>query len=513
MRNDTLDALKTYFDKVYTDNDILLGLLDSCDDNMDHPSQYTASLGFKFNADDWKVFTTLVDAGPNFELRVAGGVYRFDSNATGFWELMVHSATGKIYVDGNLVMSQNVDNDGWVTFTTGSSDNFRVQFQCEFPTQDPQVTPGFSGETWKSESAGEKIPVTAKRYYPWGNCLEKECTSQMISNPRTDVSEETAAAAFNARENAATESLAMALDLIGIKKNPTGLSAAAIVADSVDKGDLILGTFHLLFTVAAAGVGVLYYQLIGGAVGTAAGGFSITFITALRNYGVEGCSRGLKADVKLTKVDFDKMLDERIREIVSEMSPEQTRDPDLSKIVKEKLETKYRLHLHEVLDDGVYKRYHYFRKLWTREFKEAYATAVKEKCEEQVPSSEVESLLQRYIDKKMADQVLPDDILKLGEEIKSEERDRDKKLSEITDPPGTPGWREKAKAIQDEFQKKSKGIQDDIDSKVKDKTEREQRSTESKLKEAREKVTEEMDRRRKDYDKGRIHKELEGLIP
>lgn len=64
---------------------------------MDHPSQYTASLGFKFNADDWKVFTTLVDAGPNFELRVAGGVYRFDSNATGFWELMVHSATGKIY--------------------------------------------------------------------------------------------------------------------------------------------------------------------------------------------------------------------------------------------------------------------------------------------------------------------------------------------------------------------------------------------------------------------------------
>ncbi|EFE38119.1 hypothetical protein TRV_07226, partial [Trichophyton verrucosum HKI 0517] len=386
-------------------------------------------------------------------------------------------------------------------------------FQCEFPTQDPQVTPGFSGETWKSESAGEKNPVTAKRYYPWGNCLEKECTSQMISNPRTDVSEETAVAAFNARENAATESLAMALDLIGIKKKPTVLSASAIAVDSVDKGDLLLGTFHLLFTVAAAGVGALYYQLIGGAVGTAAGGFSITFITALRNYGVEGCSRGLKADVKLTKVDFDKMLDERIREIVSEMSPEQTRDPDLSKIVKEKLETKYRRHLHEVLDDGVYKRYHYFRKLWTREFKEAYATAVKEKCEEQVPSSEVESLLQRYIDKKMADQVLPDDILKLGEEIKSEERDRDKKLSEITDPPGTPGWREKAKAIQDEFQKKSKGIQDDIDSKVKDKTERERRSTESKLKEAREKVTEEMDRRRKDYDKGRIRKELEGLIP
>ncbi|EFR04541.1 hypothetical protein MGYG_07546 [Nannizzia gypsea CBS 118893] len=513
MQNDTLDALKAYFDKVYTDNDILLGLLNSCDDDKDHPPEYTASQGFKFNSDDWKAFITLVDAGPNFELRVAGGVYRFDSNAMGFWELMVHSATGKIYVDGNLVTSQSVDNQGWVTFTTASSDNFRVQFQCEFPTQDPPVTPGFSGETWKSENVGQKTSITAKRYHPWGNCLEKECTSQMISNPRSDVSEETAVAAVNVREDAAAESLAMALDLIGIQKKPTGLSTAATTVNSVDKGDLFLGTFHLLFTVAAAGVGVLYFQLIGGAVGTAAGGFSIGFITALRNYGIEGCSRGLKTDVKLTYVDFDQMLDERIREVVGKLSLEQTRDPDLSKIVKEKLEGNYKLYLHEKLDDGVYKRYRYFRKYWTREFKEAYAAAVKEKCEEQVPSIEVESLLQRYIDKKMADHVLPDDILKLGDEIKSEETDRDKKLSQITDPPGTPEWRAKAKVIKDEFEKKAKDIQDDIDKKTKDKTEREERSTELKLKEARKEVTEEMDRRRKEYNQGRIRKELEGLIP
>lgn len=49
-----------------------------------------------FEAGDFDHFEKL-RSGPDFELRLAGGAYRFHKNKPGFWELLVDSKHKKIY--------------------------------------------------------------------------------------------------------------------------------------------------------------------------------------------------------------------------------------------------------------------------------------------------------------------------------------------------------------------------------------------------------------------------------
>jgi hypothetical protein len=58
---------------------------------------FLAEHGFQREPDDWKCFEPLVQPGPHFYLRFAGGVYKMSGPSLGVKELVVNSANEKIY--------------------------------------------------------------------------------------------------------------------------------------------------------------------------------------------------------------------------------------------------------------------------------------------------------------------------------------------------------------------------------------------------------------------------------
>lgn len=90
--------MRQFLDKLYTEDDgrLLAEMVSSIGEGKD-TAPFLAEHGFQREPDDWKCFEPLVQPGPHFYLRFAGGVYKMSGPSLGVKELVVNSANEKIY--------------------------------------------------------------------------------------------------------------------------------------------------------------------------------------------------------------------------------------------------------------------------------------------------------------------------------------------------------------------------------------------------------------------------------
>ncbi|KAE8363723.1 hypothetical protein BDV27DRAFT_158502 [Aspergillus caelatus] len=510
-----LNAVQAYLEKIYSDNDLLSGLLMNVTEKKANPVEYIEKKGFKFQSDDWEAVQVLEKPGPNFDLRLAGGVYRFDANKAGLWELMVHSVTSAIYVNGKPVTSQKTDNQGWVTCEMESQRDLRIQFKCASIVGEPQPhsKPQFTGEVSKTGEGGEKEVITGQRYYPWGNAYDKINTKQLITNPGTSASDEIVRVCRKLREDEAVKWLAVALDLLACQSKPLDGPHEISTYGSIDKGDLLVGGVHILLTLTCAAIGEYYGEALGAFVGAIGGGVTRNYFIDIKDNVIKGWSRDLKSLVSEKELALDEILKEKIKQRVEERDNVQLKDPNLSKEIENEVKRMYILNAKDKLADDVEDRFEWYQTLWTSEFKEAYDAALNEKFEEQMPHSQIESLVKINIDRRVAEKVIPDDIKELGVQLDNADQDRKKKLAEVEKSGKT--WaqkREEERKIKEEYEGKVKKLKGEIKEKQEDKEEREKKSSDTIIDSTLEEIKRNAERRRREAIDRAARKDRDGEI-
>lgn len=98
--------MNSFLDKFYTDGRFLVGLVDALDEEKGQ--EYLAQNGIRLNADDMKRLDVLSTPGPDFDIRFAGGAYRFQKSSHSFWDLIIDSANRKIYGEWKMLGPKTV---------------------------------------------------------------------------------------------------------------------------------------------------------------------------------------------------------------------------------------------------------------------------------------------------------------------------------------------------------------------------------------------------------------------
>lgn len=420
--------------------------------------------------------------------------------------------TCSFLVDGKLVRSQKVEDQGWVTFTTESLHHFRIKFQCKNIVGDPFTDPGFAGEIWNDADNGQKSSVTGQRYYPWGNALDKTNTKQMISNPNKNVSDDTASTARHVWENAAMNSLAMSMDLVGGQTVRSGHSTSMILY--ADRGDWLVGGVHVLCTLICSGVGAYFGNVLGAIVGGLGGGHSRNWFLDIRDDVIQGWGRKLKYTVEAKDLDVATLLDTAIQKRTNETDLVVLKDPDFYKSIKADLEGVYIRYARDELDDEIYD-YKVYRTLWTRDFKETYGKALKEKFDNEVPHTQVESLIKIHVDRRLVGKGKID-LKNLGVQLGQAEIDRKGKLTALNaskdHPASSPEWLAVQRQIEDDYKKKAGELHEQMKDLGKDIDEREKRSTNEVVVSTRDEIDKSVKRKREDAIATRIRRSREGDI-
>jgi Predicted membrane protein len=418
-------------------------------------------------------------------------------------------------VDGKQVTSQKTNSQGWVTCSTESQHDLRIQFKCASIVGEPQPhsKPQFTGEVSKTGEGGGKEVITGQRYYPWGNAYDKINTEQLITNPSTSASDEIVRVCRKLREDEAVKSLAVALDLLACQSRPLDRPHEISTYGSIDKGDLLVGGVHIALTLSCAAIGTYFGKVLGAFVGAIGGGVTRNYFIDIRDNVVKGWSRDLKSLVSEKELELDDILKEKIKERVEERDNVQLKDPNLSKEIENEVKGMYILNAKDQLADDVEDRFQWYQTLWTREFKEAYDAALTEKFDEQMPQSQIESLVKINIDRRVAEKVIPDDIKELGVQLDNADQDRKKKEEEVDKSGKT--WAEKRaekQKIKDEYDGKVKRLKGEIEEKQEDKDEREKKSSGTIIDSTLEEIKRNAERRRKEAIDRAARKDRDGEI-
>ncbi|RAK88289.1 hypothetical protein BO79DRAFT_287780 [Aspergillus costaricaensis CBS 115574] len=202
-------------DDAYTSpkEEFLIGLLAAME--AGNPTEYCAGRGYDVTQPTiWEAFVMMGTAGPHFDLRLAGGVYRFADNEFGLFELFVNSAKSTIHVDGVLMDPVSVK-EGVVSFVANDM-LFIIQFQCGQPAGVEQSQPGFEGEIWPGSQEAQKTSISGRKYYSWGdsNDTTTDFSRDVVPAGGPGVSREKMEAAAAVRVDASFESIVVCMDLL-----------------------------------------------------------------------------------------------------------------------------------------------------------------------------------------------------------------------------------------------------------------------------------------------------------
>ncbi|TEY81693.1 hypothetical protein BOTCAL_0032g00360 [Botryotinia calthae] len=107
--------------------------------------------------------------GPDFDMRYAGGSYQIqDTTSTPVKELFVHSRYHNILLDDQMVLSQQTQSDGSVTFTSHDGQrSFQVLFNVDVDSDSPCGGVGFEGTSWSTAEPEQKTKISGQRVFPW----------------------------------------------------------------------------------------------------------------------------------------------------------------------------------------------------------------------------------------------------------------------------------------------------------------------------------------------------------
>lgn len=159
---------RAFVNRLFSDQDqtLLVNLFRAIRHSSDEDAgvKYVKAQGYDLDAGA----LTKLTSGPDFNLSLAGGTYRFEKNPFHFYELFVNSATKTIYVDGRLLPSStpyHADGQGFFTLVVDDATLIKVRFTFE-TLQGKDVVPSFKGVISHS---GKNVDTSGVKYYPWGD--------------------------------------------------------------------------------------------------------------------------------------------------------------------------------------------------------------------------------------------------------------------------------------------------------------------------------------------------------
>ncbi|EMR90141.1 hypothetical protein BcDW1_1223 [Botrytis cinerea BcDW1] len=124
--------------------------------------------------------------GPDFDVRYAGGSYQVqDTTSTPVKELFVHSRYRDILLDDQMVLSQQTQSDGSVTFTSHDGQrSFQVLFNVDVDSDSPCGGVGFEGTSWSTAEPEQKTKFSGQRVFPWKDSpsLRKPKAAPMVDS-------------------------------------------------------------------------------------------------------------------------------------------------------------------------------------------------------------------------------------------------------------------------------------------------------------------------------------------
>ncbi|ATY66446.1 hypothetical protein A9K55_000671 [Cordyceps militaris] len=166
---------RAFVNRLFSDQDqtLLVNLFRAIRHSSDEDAgaKYVKAQGYDLDAGA----LTKLTSGPDFNLSLAGGTYRFENNPFHFYELFVnslcmdaHLTTGvRCAVDGRLLPSStpyHADGQGFFTLVVDDA-TLKVRFTFE-ALQGKDVVPSFKGVISHS---GKNFDTSGVKYYPWGD--------------------------------------------------------------------------------------------------------------------------------------------------------------------------------------------------------------------------------------------------------------------------------------------------------------------------------------------------------
>ncbi|KAE8153214.1 hypothetical protein BDV25DRAFT_137118 [Aspergillus avenaceus] len=475
---DQLDMAARFLNEVFTSpkDEFLLGLINAIND--EDAAGFGASRGYDVSqVTNWEALMKMATPGPYFDLRLAGGAYRFAENAFGLSELFVNSAKSTIHVDGELVESLAV-NQGDVSFITKDQVRFKIQFQCAQLAGIEQSDPLFEGEMWSASNEAQKMTITGTKYFPWGDTTDtsSDFSKDFVPGAGSDISVEKLKAAAAVRVDASLESIVVAMDLVNGCMDPPEDLASSI------PGPVIYTGISVLTSAIGAGLGAfvkdgVWPAAIGAGIGGVGTHVASMLVAAFNNRYVTKQSFDMKAFIRQygQKEDDDTQqllslwdkIPKWIQASVGQLTNKDLEDDPKVHVgtIRSLVKSKYTKEVKAQVKEAVFTRYRWFRYFGKEKYLDVLDKEVIAKFEVDVSPDSVDKYILREISRRKAEKDkkdMTDQISVLQANISAQKLKEDNDIRTID--PGLPPEDKAAEEqrIRQKYEKEIERLEDKI---------------------------------------------------
>ncbi|KAI9040188.1 uncharacterized protein KD926_008511 [Aspergillus affinis] len=418
------------------DDEFLMGLLNAVQKGT--ATDYTKAHGFDFKEINWRIIKEMSKPGPYFDLRMVG-------------------------VDGDPTDSIKVKG-GLVTFSTKSHHQFELSFTGSQMLGEGKSNPSFAGHCTAS-GVDSRVSITGRKFYLWGDVQDRgdDEIDHSAKGSKT-VTEHKLTAVENARDEAAINSLAVAIDFMSTKYTPP---KDIMYLAAVDKGDLYLEGIHITATLLGIGVGGLMTGITGAIAGALGAQSSRVISAAVKTRYQTKQMRKMKDYIAIKPVSLQGWLNEKVEMFVNTYSRDNLERSDMVDDVVGKIETEYKLEASGQLRKWVRRKFSKFRHLFKTEYNSTFDTAVADKFKKEVSAPYLKGLIERQRDERLVTKDLPTEIAKLQKE---QEKMEARKRKELEDAGKLPIGEQNQK--REEIRKKYEADREKIERRLKDNSEK-----------------------------------------
>ncbi|OKL57158.1 hypothetical protein UA08_07441 [Talaromyces atroroseus] len=444
MSSERLDYIRGFLDTLYTDDEFLNSFLDCIIDPQNNDGfKLLKNKGFEFQPGDYNLLGQLRVPNKHFEVRLAGGAYRFHTNENRFWELLVDSKAKAIYIDANLVENQTIDDEGHVCFAYAEY-NFRLRFEVPWILGEERPNHfGFSGQITKADGASTQS-ILGHRIFPKGNAFSPDLPTNPDLPSSQTASEELMEKVDRFMRELTGKAYAVNIDLIetcrpngggSSSTSAANLSDAFLMLPSLPNGEELLTATNGVFSSAGLAFratetsGKAWAAALGGVLG--ATGSLLT--TSVKTRLVDDGQRRMTNDILIIKVrNVEDMLSEKGRELVNNVALSELRNRDFVDQVRKQFRDNYYIPWAK-LNMNTYLRSAYWtmRKFWYNAWLNCYNKALAIRFDENMPKASMDALFKHFMEQRWATDVAPSRIKEISQEITDKEREHDEKIAAI----------------------------------------------------------------------------------
>ncbi|TWU71794.1 hypothetical protein ED733_000041 [Metarhizium rileyi] len=438
---------------------------------------------------NWDTPYQLGKTGPSFNLRLAGGVYRFKPNNLDLFELLVNSSSKEIYgaspnplshvlagrssiylaVNGQRAERQELEN-GIVSFSLGSGRHFQIQFQCPQILGQGDLHGMFQGKTWLAgHDSSEHTPVGGPKYYPLGDLKNRASHASHSTAPpnQPKVSDKVIVDAVTVRRRAAAQSLSVAFDLM------TTRSISASVGEFfVNPSDLVAEGCHLTTAVVGATVTCFHAgpvgRLITGSgravsqmIGFGFKGLESVMVEELKNYILRFETKGAGQFVRMHAEIIVNGLDSKSLDKDGDRTPT---DKIIDR-VRQTVLREYEVQIKADIRRGVKERFPWARRFYETSFKTAASEACAGKASQDLQEHTVNGIIRDLMLSRIASRdegSLATEIQRQQRQIEYKRDEMDEEVKKLPPAEGDAAKERKIQAVKDKYGEEIDKIEKDL---------------------------------------------------